>query len=308
MSKISHIARRVAVNVLDLDDYELAYVALAAFADRLEQWGIAAAKEAGEDAGPIVERQVDLVRSIMPQMAQLDRQLLEILGDDPSHWEQVYPALQTASSEERTAIVRKTPNKKEWCVKSENNPDWSGGCYPSESQADDRLGEVEAAKHAKGKGEKRKSSIVSRVAGASLTERLFQLDDAIEKAEEAGAKSDELEKLRDERAEILDAMTTVLIKILSRTSAGNEYEEETGGDRQASTRFANFDWRSYIKYPQYISGKSTHILDTLAELVDVKMTGDKFTDMTALLRAGEREGLITIGEHDDLQRDLARYL
>jgi hypothetical protein len=53
-----------------------------------------------------------------------------------------------ASSVETTGVVKKTPGKG-YCVKSEKNPDWSGGCYPTKAEADDRLGEVEAAKHAK---------------------------------------------------------------------------------------------------------------------------------------------------------------
>lgn len=53
------------------------------------------------------------------------------------------------AAEGQTGVVEKTPNKEEWCVKSEHNPDWSGGCYPSKTKADERLGEVEAAKHAK---------------------------------------------------------------------------------------------------------------------------------------------------------------
>jgi hypothetical protein len=48
-----------------------------------------------------------------------------------------------------TSVVRKSPGKDEWCVRSESNPGWSGGCYDSKTKADDRLGEVEAAKHAK---------------------------------------------------------------------------------------------------------------------------------------------------------------
>jgi hypothetical protein len=61
----------------------------------------------------------------------------------------------------KVAIVRKTPNKNEWCVKSENNPDWSGGCYPSKAQANKRLSEVEAAKAAK-KGKKRKKKSAAK--------------------------------------------------------------------------------------------------------------------------------------------------
>jgi len=46
----------------------------------------------------------------------------------------------------------------EFCVKSENNPDWSGGCYPSREKANKRLEQVEMFKHMKGKKRKRKKS------------------------------------------------------------------------------------------------------------------------------------------------------
>jgi len=52
---------------------------------------------------------------------------------------------------ERSAIVVKTPNKDEWCVKSEKNPDWSGGCYSSKEEAEKRLKEIEMFKHMKKK-------------------------------------------------------------------------------------------------------------------------------------------------------------
>jgi hypothetical protein len=52
------------------------------------------------------------------------------------------------SSVEETGVVRKTPGKG-YCVKSEKNPDWSGGCYPTKGEADDRLKEVEKFKHMK---------------------------------------------------------------------------------------------------------------------------------------------------------------
>jgi len=48
-----------------------------------------------------------------------------------------------------TGVVRKTPDKDEWCVKSENNPDWSGGCYESKEKAEDRLRQVEYFKSQK---------------------------------------------------------------------------------------------------------------------------------------------------------------
>jgi hypothetical protein len=60
-------------------------------------------------------------------------------------------------SDEHTAVVKKTPGKG-YCVKSEKNPDWSGGCYPTKAKAEKRLDEVEMFKHMKGKKKKKKSS------------------------------------------------------------------------------------------------------------------------------------------------------
>jgi len=51
------------------------------------------------------------------------------------------------ATEERTAYIKKEKGK--WCVKSKNNPDWSGGCYDTKKEAEERLKQVEAAKYAK---------------------------------------------------------------------------------------------------------------------------------------------------------------
>jgi hypothetical protein len=51
------------------------------------------------------------------------------------------------AAEERTAYIKKEKGK--WCVKSKHNPDWSGGCYDTKKEAEERLKQVEAAKHAK---------------------------------------------------------------------------------------------------------------------------------------------------------------
>jgi len=53
---------------------------------------------------------------------------------------------QDTVSQEKESIIRKTPGKG-YCVKSEDNPDWSGGCFPSKSEAKDRLKQVEYFKH-----------------------------------------------------------------------------------------------------------------------------------------------------------------
>lgn len=45
----------------------------------------------------------------------------------------------------KQAVIRK--EKGEYCVKSPNNPDWNGGCYPSKEKAEERLKAVEYFKH-----------------------------------------------------------------------------------------------------------------------------------------------------------------
>jgi hypothetical protein len=42
---------------------------------------------------------------------------------------------------EHIGVIRK--EKGEYCVRSPNNPDWNGGCYPSKDKAEDRLKQVE---------------------------------------------------------------------------------------------------------------------------------------------------------------------
>jgi hypothetical protein len=58
-------------------------------------------------------------------------------------------AAKLAGLTDRVSKIVKSPNKEEYCVKSESNPDWSGGCYPSKAKAESRLKDVEAFKHMK---------------------------------------------------------------------------------------------------------------------------------------------------------------
>jgi hypothetical protein len=55
----------------------------------------------------------------------------------------------TTSSTDRQSKVVKTPGKDEWCVESEKNSDWSGGCFESKGKAEDCLKQVEYFKHSK---------------------------------------------------------------------------------------------------------------------------------------------------------------
>ena len=73
------------------------------------------------------------------------------LSDRPDYGDggAAVPRGEVVSQQEETGIVKKTPGKG-YCVKSENNSDWSGGCYPTKGEANKRLEQVEAAKHAKG--------------------------------------------------------------------------------------------------------------------------------------------------------------
>ncbi len=45
----------------------------------------------------------------------------------------------------KQAVIRK--EKGEFCVRSPDNPDWNGGCYPSEGEAERRLKQVEYFKN-----------------------------------------------------------------------------------------------------------------------------------------------------------------
>lgn len=47
----------------------------------------------------------------------------------------------------RTSYIKKEKGK--YCVKSEKNPDWSGECYDTKSEAEERLKNVEMFKHMK---------------------------------------------------------------------------------------------------------------------------------------------------------------
>lgn len=57
-------------------------------------------------------------------------------------------AIRVAESIE-TGVIRKRDD--EYCVESEKNPEWSGGCYPSKEKAEKRLQQVEMWKSLKSK-------------------------------------------------------------------------------------------------------------------------------------------------------------
>ena len=48
-------------------------------------------------------------------------------------------------------MIRKRGHR--WCVLSPNNPEWSGGCYDTKKEAQERLRQVERAKYARGVGQ-----------------------------------------------------------------------------------------------------------------------------------------------------------
>jgi hypothetical protein len=112
------------------------------------------------------------------------------------------------------STIVKVKGKEQWYIESE-----PGKKYDSRAKAEKRLQQIHAFEHMKGKkkGKKRKSSVLiaCRIAGANIFERLTELDCAIEKAE-ADESKDELEKLKQQRAEVLDAI---------------ECEEESSGSR-----------------------------------------------------------------------------
>ena len=82
--------------------------------------------------------------SLLRIAARVAAGLTQPLSDRPD-----YGGREVLSQREETGVIRKTPGKG-YCVKSEKNPDWSGGCYPTKGGADDRLEDVEMFKHMKG--------------------------------------------------------------------------------------------------------------------------------------------------------------
>lgn len=53
-------------------------------------------------------------------------------------------AARVAGLVERQGYIKKEKGK--FCVKSEKNPKWSGGCYGTKGEAEKRLGQVEMFK------------------------------------------------------------------------------------------------------------------------------------------------------------------
>jgi len=63
---------------------------------------------------------------------------------------------------EKIAVIRKTPNKNEWCVKSKKGKNL--GCYNSEKKAKERLRQVEYFKR-QGSIEKYRNLSVNQIEG-----------------------------------------------------------------------------------------------------------------------------------------------
>lgn len=78
-------------------------------------------------------------------------------------------------SVDKTGKVVKSPGKDEWCVESEKNPDWNGGCYPSKGKAEDRLHQVEYFKHKASAQDVWGEHIRDVVAATSAVEKLATL-------------------------------------------------------------------------------------------------------------------------------------
>lgn len=77
--------------------------------------------------------------------------------DESMHHPEPVTSQQEVGQQEQQGYIKKTPGKG-YCVKSEKNPDWSGGCYPSKGEAKDRLKQVEKFKHMK-KGSRTASEV-----------------------------------------------------------------------------------------------------------------------------------------------------
>jgi hypothetical protein len=100
---------------------------------------------------------------------------------------------------EQTAIVVKEDGK--WCVKSEKNPDWNGGCYKTKAEAEARLKQVEMFKHmGSSKLAKEKSEY------DELYSKVLEFDDKLDKEWQAHGHSDEFESMLQEQEKLIDEL------------------------------------------------------------------------------------------------------
>lgn len=67
-------------------------------------------------------------------------------------------------------------------------------------------------------------------------------------------------------------------------------------------------WRRLITYPQYVSGETNRILDTLVEILSVPDIDDRYVCLSEWLRTAESAGLITSSEHYRLRSDIAKQM
>lgn len=109
------------------------------------------------------------------------------------------------SSSERSAIIRKTPGKNEWCVKAKSGK--SMGCYNSKAKAKKRLQQVEMFKHMK------RGSFMQIAARVACVEckcdpnrRMLELDAALEEEWAVNGNSPRFEELLREQEEVIEGL------------------------------------------------------------------------------------------------------
>lgn len=130
-------------------------------------------EQADADAG-MPEAVADVVSEANPMNETMKQMVASALEIDPAHidaWHESAPAYAIAKRErgaslQREAIIRKTPGKEEWCVKSKDGSK-NLGCYDSKKGAEERLRAVEYFKRQGGAidGEHR-DNIMSDIVGA----------------------------------------------------------------------------------------------------------------------------------------------
>jgi DNA topoisomerase IB len=163
----------------------------------------------------------------------------------------------------RVAIIVK--EKGEFCVRSPNNKDWNGGCYPSKGEAEKRLSEVEYFKHNK--------AMVERVAASYKSKKKVKTKDGDEmtvyeysdrqianrdkkKAERIDALKKSIGKLRTKYKSDLSsddedtAQTALAVALIDHT-----YERVGNDDSAKDGHFGVTGWRK--KHVSFGSGGAT---------------------------------------------------
>lgn len=194
---------------------------------------------------------------------------------------------------QKTSYISKEKGK--YCVKSRNNPDWSGGCYDTKKEAEKRLKQVEAIKHAK------------KADDGSVESMGKQLKDIAEYLKEAGMIADS-KQLKD-ISYVLDSASDSDVFYV------NEYDSDNAADYIPDDQ-ANIENQGYVGgdgtaggYSMFNVPESAIVMANLiniANLLDKKGLYEEANEIDTMLSEEEMIDLTSEPTDEELE-EMARY-